>query len=473
MNQVLDESQVEALIDRVMERIQVKVRPQAPQVMTTPPTEQPIGVFGTIDEAVDRASTAFRELSKCSLRQRSAMISNIRRMIKASRQELARDMVAETGMGRVEDKLVKLDLVVEKTPGTEDIEPTVYSGDDGLALTERAAFGVIGSVTPVTNPVDTVVCNAIGFLAGGNTAVFNAHPRAKNVCRKAIEIMNRAVVEAEGPANVFATAADPTIESARELMMHAGIRLLVVTGGPGVVKEAMRSGKRAIAAGPGNPPVVVDETANLDQAARDIVFGASLDNNIICVLEKEIIAVDSIADKLLEKLQHHKAVKLSSNHIRQLEPLLIEGDHPKPEWVGQDAEKILKQLGIQIPDTKLLVAEVQENHPFVQVEMLMPVIPLIRVKDVHEAIDCALRCEHGFYHTAVIHSRNIDAMSEMARRMNVSVFVKNAPSVAGLGYQGEGFTSFTIAGPTGEGMTRARTFTRDRRCTLKGHFRII
>jgi len=392
MNQVLNESQIETLIDRVMERIQVKVRPQAPQLKISPGTGKPIGVFGSIDEAVDRASAAFRELSGCSLRQRSAMIANIRRMIKEAREELARDMVAETGMGRVEDKLVKLDLVVDKTPGTEDIEPLVYSGDDGLTLTERAAFGVIGSVTPVTNPVDTVVCNAIGFLAGGNTAVFNAHPRAKAVCRKAIEIMNRAVAEAKGPANVFATVAEPTIESAKALMTHPMIRLLVVTGGPGVVKEAMRSGKRAIAAGPGNPPVVVDSTVDLDQAARDIVFGASLDNNIICVLEKEIIAVESIADKLLDKLQQHKAVKLSSNHVRQLEPLLIEGDHPKPEWVGQDAEKILKQLGIQIPDTRLLVAEVPENHPFVQIEMLMPVIPLVRVKDVQEAIDCALRC---------------------------------------------------------------------------------
>jgi acyl-CoA reductase-like NAD-dependent aldehyde dehydrogenase len=473
MNQALSETQIESLIDQVMARIQTKVRPQAPQVNVPSGNGKGVGVFNTIDEAVDHACAAFQELSKCSLQQRSAMIANIRRMIKASRQKLAQDIVTETGMGRVEDKVVKLDLVVEKTPGTEDIEPLVYSGDHGLTLTERAPFGVIGSVTPVTNPVDTVVCNAIGFLAGGNTAVFNAHPRAKNVCRETVQIMNHAVLEAQGPPNVFCTVSEPTIESAKALMTHPGIRLLVVTGGPGVVKEAMRSGKRAIAAGPGNPPVVVDSTADLDQAARDIVFGASLDNNIICVLEKEIIVVESIADKLLEKMQQHKAVKLSSNHIRQLESLLIDGDHPKTEWVGQDAEKILKQLGIQIPNTRLLVAEVSEDHPFVQIEMLMPVIPLVRVKDVQAAIDCAYRCEHGFYHTAVIHSKNIDVMSEMARRMNVSIFVKNAPTVAGLGYQGEGFTSFTIAGPTGEGMTRARTFTRERRCTLKGHFRII
>jgi len=472
MPEVLSEQKMEWLVDRVVERLQGKSPATEFRRVGTPcGTEH--GIFPTIDEAVDKATTAFHELAKCSLKQRSAMIANIRRLIGNATEELARDTVAETQMGRVDDKIIKLTLAVEKTPGVEDIEPQVFSGDDGLTLMERAPFRVIASITPVTNPVDTIVCNGIGFLAGGNTAVFNAHPRAKKVCQKAIEIMNQAILEAQGPANVFCTIQEPTIASAQELMKHDGVKLLVVTGGPGVVKEAMRSGKRAIAAGPGNPPVVVDTTADLDQAARDIVFGASLDNNLICVLEKEIIAVESIADKLLEKMQQHKAVKLSSYHLRQLEPLLIDGDHSRAEWVGQDAEKILEQIGLKVPDTRLLVAEIPENHPFVQIEMLMPVIPMVRVKDVQAAIDCAYRCEHNFFHTAVIHSKNIDAMSEMAKRMNVSIFVKNAPSVAGLGYQGEGFTSYTIAGPTGEGMTRARTFTRERRCTLKGHFRII
>jgi acyl-CoA reductase-like NAD-dependent aldehyde dehydrogenase len=473
MSEILSETQIEGLIDRVVERLQSQPPPATAPTETKTELGTSTGVCSSIDQAVDKAGTAFDQLQKCSLRQRSAMIANIRTALKNAREELAREMVSETGMGRTEDKVIKLDLTVEKTPGTEDIEPDIFSGDDGLALMERAPFGVIGSITPVTNPVDTVVCNAIGFLAGGNTAVFNAHPRAKNVCRKAIDIMNRAVKDADGPPNVFCTAEEPTVETAKQLMVHQGVKLLVVTGGPGVVREAMRSGKRAIAAGPGNPPVVVDNTADLDQAARDIVLGASLDNNIICVQEKEIIAIEAIADQLIDKLQQNQAVKLSSYHIRQLEQLLVEEDHPKTEWVGRNAEDIAKEIGLQIPDTRLLIAEVPEDHPLVQIEMLMPVIPLVRVKDVPEAIDCAYRCEHGFYHTAVVHSKNIDVMSEMARRMKVSVFVKNAPSLAGLGYGGEGYTSFTIAGPTGEGMTRARNFTRERRCTLKGHFRII
>ncbi len=473
MAEVLTETQIDTLVDQVVDRLKSKIAQTTAPVSSSVSHTKSLGVFATIDEAVGSADAAYNQLQKCSLKQRSAMIANIRRMVGEAKEELVLETVAETGMGRVDDKLAKLELVLEKTPGTEDIEPGVTSGDDGLTLTERSPFGVIGSITPITNPIDTVICNGIGFLAGGNTAVFNAHPRAKDVCRKAIEIMNHAVAAADGPANVFCTVTEPTIESAQALMKHDGVRLLVVTGGPGVIKEAMRSGKRTIAAGPGNPPVVVDSTADLDQAAKDIVMGASFDNNIVCVLEKEIIVVESIADALLDKLQQHNAVKLTSNHIGQLESLLIDGNYPKTEWVGQDAESIAKEVGLHVPNTRLLVAEVPEEHPFVQVEMLMPVIPLVRVKDAQEAMECAHRCEHGHYHTAAIHSKNIDVMSAMAKMMRVSIFVKNAPAVAGLGHGGEGYTSFTIAGPTGEGLTRARHFTRERRCTLKGHFRII
>jgi acyl-CoA reductase-like NAD-dependent aldehyde dehydrogenase len=295
------------------------------------------------------------------------------------------------------------------------------------------------------------------------------------VSRKFIEGLNAAIVAAGGPAGLVACIAEPTIESAQALMKHPGVRLLCVTGGPAVVKAAMNSGKRAVAAGPGNPPSVVDETANLEQAAKDLVAGASLDNNIVCIVEKEIFAVDSIAAKLKEGLLRNGAVEVRGPAIARLERLVVAEDaHPVRDFVGKNAAVIAKAAGISCPDdARLLIAEVDEGHPFVQVELLMPVIPLVRVRSWEAGLEAALRAEHGFGHTATMHSQNLAALSAMAKRINTSIFVKNGPSFAGLGLGGEGYTSFTIASPTGEGLTTARTFTRERRCTLKDSFRFV
>jgi acyl-CoA reductase-like NAD-dependent aldehyde dehydrogenase len=285
---------------------------------------------------------------------------------------------------------------------------------------------------------------------------------------------NEAIVAAGGPPNLITTIANPSIETAGALMKHKDIRLLVVTGGPAVVKAAMNSGKRAIAAGPGNPPAVVDETAHLARAAKDIVDGASLDNNIVCIVEKEVFAVASIADRLKAEMQKHGAFEVPESAINRLERLVVEDGHPVREWVGKDAVKIADAAGIRVPSgTRLLFAEVDPTHPFVQVELLMPVIGFSRLDTVEDCIAAAVQAEHGFGHTATMHSTNIDALSAMAKVINTSIFVKNGPSYAGLGMTGEGYTSFTIASPTGEGLTTPITFTRERRCTLKDSFRIV
>ncbi|MEW6056660.1 MAG: aldehyde dehydrogenase, partial [Bdellovibrionota bacterium] len=348
-------------------------------------------------------------------------------------------------------------------------------GDDGLCLIEYAPYGVIGSITPTTNPSETVINNGIGMVAAGNAVVFNPHPSAKRVSNRTVELFNQAITSNGGPANVVCSIAEPTIESAGELMKAEGIRLLVVTGGPAVVKAAMASGKKVIAAGPGNPPVVVDETADLDQAAKGIIAGASLDNNIVCIAEKEIIVVEKVADGLIAALKKHGAYQLSPYQIKQLEPVIVDGKYPNKKFVGRNANVILKEIGVSVSDeVRLIFGEVSdEHHPFVQVELLMPVLPLVRVRNVEEAIAMAKRVEHGFCHTAVMYSKNIDNLHQMACEVNTSIFVKNAPSYAGLALGGEGFTSFTIASPTGEGLTTAIDFSRVRRCTLKEHFRIV
>ncbi len=405
----------------------------------------------------------------------------MREAARAAATALAEAAVAETRLGRVEDKIKKNLLVANATPGPEDLEPVVYTGDHGLTLEERAPLGVLASITPSMNPSETVINNAISMVSGGNAVVFGPHPGAKGVSNQSVELMNRAIVAAGGPSGLVASLAEPTIEMAQRLMRHDGIRAVVVTGGPGVVAEAMKTGKKVFAAGPGNPPVVVDETADIDKAGRDIVAGASFDNNIICTDEKEVFVVSEVADRLKAAMCANGAFELKGPAVERLRTLVLEKDNgPRRHavvnraWIGQDAAKILKELGVDAPpSTRLILVETPVDHPFVWTELLMPVLAVARVRHVDEAIDLARQAEHGYRHTASMHSRNIEKLSQMARVIDCSIFVKNGPNYAGLGFGGEGFTSFTIAGRTGEGMTTARTFTRLRRCVLVDYFRIV
>ncbi|MGE0867730.1 MAG: aldehyde dehydrogenase family protein [Kofleriaceae bacterium] len=479
---MLDERKIEEIVSRVLERLGGTVT--APPVRSAsggePSKKTNIprgsnGVYADADQAAKAARRAFEQNEKTPVATRIKMVEAMRRAVLSNNEQLSRYAVEETGLGRYEDKLAKNRLVAEKTPGVEILRPAAYTGDDGLMLTEHAPYGVLLAVTPTTNPTETILCNAIGMVAAGNAVVFNVHPSAAQVCNWCVHLLNEAIQSAGGPRDVIVSIERPTVESAQTLMKHPLVRIVVVTGGPVVVKQAMNSGKKVIAAGPGNPPAVVDETANLAKAADAIVRGASLDNNIVCIAEKEIIAVDSIASELVRQLANQPVLRLDARQTRELEKVILEGDHVNKNWVGKDAGLIAQQIGINGHghDLRLLLCEVEEGHPFVQHELLMPVIPLFRVRDAAEAIAAALRCEHGFHHTATMHSLNIDHMAAMARLCNCSIFVKNDASYAGLGLGGEGYTSFTIASPTGEGLTTAKHFTRERRCTLKEAFRFV
>ncbi len=467
----MNEDRIARIVEAVVKKLDVN---KAPAIHRATTSIGGRGVHPDVDTAAKAARRAFLQLSEISLGDRKRYIEALREVTRRELSTMSQMAVDETGLGRYSDKIEKNRLVADKTPGVESLLAETQTGDHGLTLTEFAPFGVIGSITPCTNPTETILNNGIGMLAAGNTVVFNTHPNAKVVSAWYIDLLNKTIEDCGGPSNIFNCVASPTIESAGDLMKHPLIRLLVVTGGGGVVKAAMASGKRAIAAGPGNPPVVVDETADIQAAGRDIVFGASLDNNIICIVEKEIIVVDEVADALKRSMESNHAVELRGRDIKRLEKLLITPDnHVNRDYIGKDAALILADAGIRVPDsTRLAFAEVEESHPFVQHEMLMPVVGLVRTNSVDEAIDCAVRVEHGYGHTAVMHSTNIRSLSKMARAINTSIFVKNAPSAAGTGLNGEGFTSWTIASPTGEGMTYARHFARARRCVLKDTFRI-
>jgi len=502
-----DENEVKTIVERVMNRIDPSVEAPSsvpkentgcsghcqshnasmPQSQTgckaydAPLSEGQRGVFLDMDRAVQAAFTAHNDLINMSIEKREDIIAAMRKAAEEKALSLARFAVKETSYGRVEDKLAKNLLACRKTPGMEVLTPKCFTGDRGLTLVERAPYGLIGAITPVTNPIATIICNSIGMIAGGNSVVFNPHPAATKTSHAIINILNAAIESAGGPPNLICTIEKPSVESAQALMKHPIIRLLVVTGGPAVVDVAMQSGKKVIAAGPGNPPAVVDETADLTNAAKNIITGASFDNNIVCVLEKEIIAVRSIADKLKRELAANGGYIVNPWQTEQLRKLVLSkdlgpGKHAviNKRFVGQNANSILGEIGIHPKeDVRLIIAETPNDHPFLWTEMLMPVMPLTRVDNVDNAIFFAKEVEHGYGHTATMHSKNIVKLSKMARVINTTIFIKNGPSVAGLGFGGEGFASFSIASPTGEGLTNAYTFTRERRCTLVDSFRIV
>jgi acyl-CoA reductase-like NAD-dependent aldehyde dehydrogenase len=488
---MLEQERIDQIVQQVMselqqgERVRMGTAPAKVEVAGPPPPSPVIkhtgNLFDDVDSAVAAARLAYEQLNQLPLSLREDMIRHIRRSMRENAQILAYEAWQETGMGRYEDKIEKNLLNANKAPGTEMLDPRAWTGDDGLTLVEFAPYGVIGSIIPSTNPTSTVICNSISMIAAGNAIVFNAHPGATNCSNHTVQLVNDAIIEAGGPANLVTALAKPTIETAQEIMSHKGVNLLTVTGGAAVVMAAMASGKRAVCAGPGNPPVVVDETADIEQAARDIVRGASFDNNIICTDEKGVFVVQSIADDLKRAMSQYGAVEIDLGQFDQLKKSIFTDDPPpgqyatmNKDFIGKNANVLLAEIGIQVGDEiRLVFVEVPPDHPLVFSEQMMPIMPVVRMRNADEAIDLAKRSEHGFRHTAVMHSKHLDNLDRMARVMDCSIFVKNGPSYAGLGNGGEGFCAMTIASPTGEGITNPISFSRIRRCTLKDTFRIV
>ena len=429
------------------------------------------GVFDTMDEAIEASVIAQKELLHSTMAQRQKYVDVIRATVlnRANLEMISMLSVEETEIGKYEHKLIKNRLAAEKTPGTEDLITEAKTGDNGLTLIEYCPFGVIGAITPTTNPTETVICNSISMIAGGNSVVFSPHPRATKVTHLLIQMLNKALEEAGAPKNLITTVKKPSIENTNAMCEHPKIRMLVATGGPSIVRKVMSTGKKAIGAGAGNPPVVVDETADIEKAAKDIVDGCSFDNNVPCIAEKEVFAVDEICDYLIHCMKQNGAYEIKDPAlVEKLDGLVTnEKGGPKVEFVGKSAKYILDKLGITVSDdVRVIIMETNKYHHLVTEEMMMPILPIVRCMDVDEAIDNAFEAEHGNRHTAMMHSRNVEKLTKMAKLLETTIFVKNAPSFAGIGVGGEGHTTFTIAGPTGEGLTSARSFCRKRKCVM-------
>jgi propionaldehyde dehydrogenase len=426
------------------------------------------GVFGDMNEAIEAAKKAQKIVRRLSMDQREQIITVIRRKTRENAEILARMGVDETGMGNVPHKILKHQLVAEKVPGTEDITTEAYSGDRGLTLIEKGPFGVIGAITPCTNPSETVICNTIGMFAAGNTVVFNPHPAAIKTSIYAINMVNEASLECGGPDNIAVTVQKPTMETSAIMMKHPDIPLIAATGGPGVVTAVLSSGKRGIGAGAGNPPALVDETADIAKAAEDIVNGCTFDNNLPCIAEKEIVAVSSIADELMYHMLNDQGCYLiNEEQQKQLTDVVLKNGKLNRKCVGRSAKVLLSMIGIDVPDNiRCITFFGEKENPLIAEELMMPILGIVRVNDFQEGVETAKWLEHGNRHSAHIHSKNVDRITEYARELDTAILVKNGPSYAALGFGGESICTFTIASRTGEGLTSAKTFAKVRRCVM-------
>lgn len=467
--------EIEALVNEIMQGVApASLEKQAPTTETPTVTT---GVFPTVATAIAAAKQAQQAYFRAPLAKRAEIVQALRTQLAPEIKQITQRGFEETGMGNLQDKIKKNQLALTNTPGTEDLEAAtrVLTGDNGITLYEMCPYGVIGAVTPSTNPTETIINNTISMLAAGNSIYFSPHPGARQSSLLLIQRINEIVTAVSKIPNLVVTIQTPSIQAAQEMMVHPDISLLAVTGGPGVVKQAMQSGKKVIGAGAGNPPALVDETAKIKKAACDIINGATFDNNLPCIAEKNIVVVDQVADELQQEMQAYGAYYITDQAIiNQLSHVLVtEKQTPNKKYVGQSAETLLQAAHIAYTGhPRLILVAAQATSPFAKIEMLMPILPFIRVPDFETALQTCLQLEHGLHHTAVMHSQDVTRLDEVAREMQTSIFVKNGPSYAGIGFGGEGPTTFTIATPTGEGTTTARSFARMRRCVLTNVFAI-
>jgi aldehyde dehydrogenase len=440
------------------------------------------GVFQDANEACVAAQEAFLQLQKKGVAARRKIEEIVKTLADKNAETWGREELEETRIGRLDHKIEKL-KIIKLVPGVDWLNPYGRSGDHGITLEEYTPFGVVGAVTPSTHSVPTLSGNIVNITAAGNAVVFNAHPAAARCAATALRAYNEAIFRETGIENIACMVEKPTLESFNAICKNELVRLLLVTGGPAVVKAAMQTGKRAICAGPGNPPVLVDDTCCPTRAAKLIIQGAAYDNNLLCIGEKEVFVLDHVADKLMSEMSKYGGVKLNSNQLDRLTKAAFTfkegqgGGCPhasvNKDFIGRDAPVLARAAGVDVPaDTQLLFAETDAKHPFVEEEQMMPMLPIVRVKTVKEGIERSLEAEHEYRHTSIIHSHDVENMTAMARALDTTLFIKNGPCMAGLGLGGEGYLSYSVATPTGEGVTNPRTFTRVRRCVMVDNLRI-
>jgi propionaldehyde dehydrogenase len=432
------------------------------------------GVFDDINEAIDAAYEAQKVLiRKHTTKDRDAFIAKIKEKFLAIIDEETIKEFNETGYGRLDQKLIKNRESIATNPDTSSLTTRVFSSSDGLTVEYCAPYGLVGALTPVTNGIATVANNAMTMIAAGNSIVFNCHPAAKLAGAMAVSLVNESVIELGGPPNLATMVRNPDTKTLDVIMQSPKVKLLIGTGSEVMVKLLMSSNKKVIAAGPGNPPTIIDETADVERAAAMLYENVPFENNMLCVLEKEAFVVDEVFDRFISEMVRLGSRLLTGEEVEKLVPAsLVQnaegGWGANKAMVGKDANVVLKNAGVEPSpgDLRLAICIVDHKHPFVEAEQMMPIFPIVRCKDFEQAMEWAVEAEHGFRHTAAIWTRDLDRATEFGRRIDCTALAHNGPTVATAGVGGSGDGSATIATSTGEGFTNPASFTRIRRFAM-------
>jgi acetaldehyde dehydrogenase/alcohol dehydrogenase len=359
-------------------------------------------------------------------------------------QQLARLAIEETNIGVMEDKVIKNMVATEFAYNYVKDKRTVgvireIPERNLIELAEP--IGVIFSLTPITNPTSTVLFKCIMAIKTRNAVIFSPHPKAWRCCAEAVRIMYEAALKHGAPEGVFACLESHTLQDNTYLMKHKDIGLIDATGGPGAVKAAYSSGKPALGVGPGNTPVYLEKSADLNTSIVDILLSKTFDNGTICASEQTVVIDDEIYDSALKKFTDLGAHICNEKETKLLERTVIDPTtgFMQPMAVGQKATDIARFIGLSVkPDTKLLIAPIHgvgPEHPL-SVEKLFPVLAVYRAKSVDEALKVCVDVNHagGLGHTAVIFSRNDEIVRKFAEVINAGRVIVNSPgSIGALG----------------------------------------
>ncbi|MEH2921236.1 bifunctional acetaldehyde-CoA/alcohol dehydrogenase [Samsonia erythrinae] len=395
-----------------------------------------------LNALVERVKKAQQEFATYSQEQVDKIFRAAALAASDARIPLAKMAVAESGMGIVEDKVIKNHFASEYIYNAYQDEKTcgVLSVDDTFGtITIAEPVGLICGIVPTTNPTSTAIFKALISLKTRNGIIFSPHPRAKNATNKAADIVLQAAIAAGAPKDIIGWIDQPSVELSNQLMHHPDINLILATGGPGMVKAAYSSGKPAIGVGAGNTPVVIDETADIKRAVASILMSKTFDNGVICASEQSVIVVDSVYDAVRERFSTHGGYMLKGKDLHAVQNILLKNGALNADIVGQPAPKIAEMAGITVPaNTKVLIGEVtvvDDTEPFAH-EKLSPTLAMYRAKDFNDAVTKAekLVAMGGIGHTSCLYTdqdNQQERVNHFGHMMKTARILINTPASQG------------------------------------------
>ncbi|MDX7989816.1 bifunctional acetaldehyde-CoA/alcohol dehydrogenase [Xenorhabdus littoralis] len=395
-----------------------------------------------LNELVARVKKAQHEFADFSQEQVDRIFRAAALAAADARIPLAKLAVSESGMGIVEDKVIKNHFASEYIYNAYKDDKTcgVLSEDNTFGtITIAEPIGVICGIVPTTNPTSTAIFKALISLKTRNGIIFSPHPRAKKATNKAAEIVLKAAVEAGAPKDIIGWIDEPSVELSNALMHHPDINLILATGGPGMVKAAYSSGKPAIGVGAGNTPVVIDESADIKRAVASILMSKTFDNGVICASEQSVIVVDEVYEQVRERFSTHGGYLLQGKELKAVQDIILKNGNLNAAIVGQPATKIAEMAGVSVPEnTKILIGEVtlvEEAEPFAH-EKLSPLLAMYRGKDFENAVEKAEKLVEmgGIGHTSCLYTEQ-DNQAERIRhfgdKMKTARILINTPASQG------------------------------------------